>query len=83
MSLIPAFAKGMARTLKHAVGTTVGDENITVQYPEEEKARPVRFRGRHILNRLRKRFGTLHRLFAVRGGVSGGSDLGRSGRKRS
>lgn len=51
MSLIPAFAKGMARTLKHAAGTAVGDENITVQYPEQEKPRPLRFRGRHILNR--------------------------------
>ena len=51
MSLVPSFVKGMARTLKHAMGTTVGNEGITVQYPEQEKPRPRRFRGRHILNR--------------------------------
>jgi NADH-quinone oxidoreductase subunit I len=51
MSLVPAFAKGMARTLKHAAGTAAGQEGITVQYPEQEKPRPLRFRGRHILNR--------------------------------
>ena len=51
MSLIPNFVKGMARTLKHAAGTTAGREGITVQYPEQEKPRPRRFRGRHILNR--------------------------------
>jgi NADH-quinone oxidoreductase subunit I len=41
----------MARTLKHAMGTTFGNETITVSYPEQEKPRPQRFRGRHILNR--------------------------------
>jgi NADH-quinone oxidoreductase subunit I len=51
MSIIPNFVKGMARTLKHAVGTTVAGEGITVQYPEHEKPRPRRFRGRHVLNR--------------------------------
>ena len=51
MSLIPDFVKGMGRTLKHAVGTTFGPESITVNYPEQEKPRPRRFRGRHILNR--------------------------------
>jgi NADH-quinone oxidoreductase subunit I len=43
--------KGMGRTLKHAIGTTFGKEQITVSYPEQEKPRPHRFRGRHILNR--------------------------------
>ena len=43
--------KGMGRTLKHALGTTFQGEADTVQYPEQEKARPTRFRGRHILNK--------------------------------
>lgn len=51
MSIVPSFVKGMARTLKHAAGTTFAGEGITVQYPEKEKPRPRRFRGRHILNR--------------------------------
>src|ERR687895_531198 len=51
MKLVPAVVKGMARTLRHAVGTTFGKESITVSYPEQEKPRPTRFRGRHILNR--------------------------------
>lgn len=52
MAIIPTgIIKGMGRTLKHAVGTTFGKETITVSYPEQEKPRPTRFRGRHILNR--------------------------------
>lgn len=52
MNIIPKnVLKGMARTLKHAAGTAAGGEKITVSYPEQEKPRPGRFRGRHILNR--------------------------------
>jgi NADH-quinone oxidoreductase subunit I len=52
MSIIPTgIIKGMRRTLQHAIGTTFQNEGITVQYPEQEKPRPQRFRGRHILNR--------------------------------
>jgi NADH-quinone oxidoreductase subunit I len=50
--IIPTgIIKGMARTLGQAIGTNVKDEAITVSYPEQEKPRPARFRGRHILNR--------------------------------
>ncbi len=51
MALGTGIIKGMGRTLKHAIGTLVGGESITVSYPEQEKPRPHRFRGRHILNR--------------------------------
>jgi NADH-quinone oxidoreductase subunit I len=52
MSFIPTgIIKGMARTLKHALGTTFKGEADTVQYPEQEKPLPQRMRGRHILNR--------------------------------
>jgi NADH-quinone oxidoreductase subunit I len=51
MSLIPDIVKGMARTLKVAADTTFRGAGITVSYPEQEKPRPKRFRGRHILNR--------------------------------
>lgn len=50
MKLPTGIMKGMGRTLKHAIGTTFGNESITVSYPEQEKPRPTRFRGRHILN---------------------------------
>ena len=52
MATLPlGIIKGMGRTLKHALGTTFRGEADTVQYPEQEKPRPTRFRGRHILNR--------------------------------
>ena len=51
MKLVPAIVKGMGRTLRHAIGTAMGREAITVSYPEQEKPRPRGFRGRHILKR--------------------------------
>ena len=51
MSMIPNIVKGMARTLKHAVGSNLGDEVKTISYPEKEAVPPGRIRGRHILNR--------------------------------
>jgi NADH-quinone oxidoreductase subunit I len=45
------IGKGMLRTARHFFGTAVGNEQITVQYPEQEKPRPQRFRGRHVLNK--------------------------------
>ncbi|HVF85857.1 MAG TPA: NADH-quinone oxidoreductase subunit I [Abditibacteriaceae bacterium] len=51
MKIPTGLIKGMGRTLRHAMGTVVGGEMMTVQYPEREKARPLRFRGRHILNK--------------------------------
>jgi len=51
MPFLPTgIIKGMGRTLKHAIGTVFAGEADTVQYPEQEKPRPQRFRGRHILN---------------------------------
>jgi NADH-quinone oxidoreductase subunit I len=50
MKIIPDFAKGMGRTLKHAIGTCFAGEAKTISYPEQEKPRPARIRGRHILN---------------------------------
>jgi len=51
MKIPTGIIKGMGRTLRHAMGTVVGGEMMTVQYPEREKPRPLRFRGRHILNK--------------------------------
>src|SRR6202158_185907 len=38
--------KGMATTLKN-----MGKKPTTISYPEEERALPARFRGRHVLHR--------------------------------
>src|SRR2546423_7920441 len=38
--------KGMATTLKN-----IGKKPTTISYPEEERALPARFRGRHVLHR--------------------------------
>ena len=51
MSLIPGIAKGMARTLKVAKDAVTKNQIETIQYPEQEEKKPVRMRGRHILNR--------------------------------
>ncbi|MGV4412846.1 4Fe-4S binding protein [Chryseobacterium sp. T1] len=47
---LPAIAKGMAITLKHAVKTVVKGAP-SVQYPEVQKPRAIVWRGQHVLKR--------------------------------
>ena len=45
-NLLPPFLKGFAVTLRQT-----WHKKITVQYPEHKRPKPVRFHGRHVLNR--------------------------------
>ncbi len=47
---LPAIAKGMSITLKHAIKTVVKGAP-SVQYPEVQKPRAIIWRGQHVLKR--------------------------------
>lgn len=47
---LPAIAKGMGITLKHAIKTVVKGPP-SVSYPEEQKPRTIIWRGQHVLKR--------------------------------
>ena len=63
--LLRELLKGMSVT-----GQYLFARKITVQYPEEKTPQSFRFRGLHALRRYPERRGALHRLQAVRGGLS-------------
>ena len=50
----------------------------TIDYPFEKGPLSPRFRGEHALRRYPQRRGTVHRLQAVRGNLSGAGDYHRS-----
>jgi NADH-quinone oxidoreductase subunit I len=51
MGVITEFLKGLKVTGKTMVGTITGSELVTMRYPDEKRAKPQRFHGRHVLNR--------------------------------
>ena len=54
---------------------------VTVRYPKEKRIKPVRFHGRHVLNRYPGRHGEVHRLRTLRRGLPGALHL-RAGRRQ-
>jgi len=51
MGVIAELLKGLKVTGKTMLGTITGSELVTTRYPEEKRAKPQRFHGRHVLNR--------------------------------
>ncbi len=51
MGAIKEFLKGFRVTGLTMVKTITGEEMVTTRYPDEMRAKPQRFHGRHVLNR--------------------------------
>lgn len=51
MGLIKELIKGLRVTGGIMIRTIAGDELVTTQYPKEQRVKPQRFHGRHVLNR--------------------------------
>jgi hypothetical protein len=75
--MLTELLKGMALTGRHMFA-----RKITIQFPEEKTPQSPRFRGLACTASLSERRRTLHRVQAVRGGLSGDGDHDRIGSAR-